>query len=163
LEVHNDSARQQAVTQARVIKPSEPANNTNELSTPHAFRCTNNPTKHQVPVMAPALRDIVAQRVREAIYTAFSEAYQKAYAYYDDDKLDECITEFTEILNDGRVPRYIKISTLVLLALVVKSEDDFRAARTEAGTSSSASFRIPLTLRRDALPNDDLFPPQGRG
>jgi len=76
----------------------------------------------------------IQKRVDEAIYQTFAKAYQQAHAYYDEDKLDECAQECTEIISEPSVPRCIKISTLILLALVVDSEDDSRAARTEAGT-----------------------------
>jgi hypothetical protein len=85
-------------------------------------------------IMASSLRDAVGEGTSDTIWTAFMEAYQKADDYYKDDKLDECIKQCSEILLlTGHCPRYIRILTLILLALVVESERDFRAARTEAG------------------------------
>ena len=90
--------------------------------------------------MGSTLSERVQQSIHDAIYSTFVEAYQKAHAYYDEDKLDECIEACTEIINEGSVPRYIQISTLVLLALVVGSEEDFRATRSRAGMAFFCSF-----------------------
>ena len=90
--------------------------------------------------MAPTLREQVQQSIHDAIYSTFMEACEKAEVFYDDDKLDECIEACTEIINEGSVPRFVQISTLVLLALVVGSEEDFRATRTRAGTYSQTLF-----------------------
>lgn len=96
--------------------------------------CTHNPAKHQKPNMAPTLREQVQQSIHDAVYSTFAEACQRAHTYYDDNKLDECIVACTEIINERSVPPFIQISTLVLLALVVESDEDFRATRTRAGT-----------------------------
>ena len=90
--------------------------------------------------MGSASSERVQQSIHDAIYSTFAEAYQKAHAYYDEDRLDECIQACTEIINEGSVPRYIQISTLVLLALVVGSEEDFRATRSRAGMAFFCSF-----------------------
>lgn len=83
--------------------------------------------------MSSSIHKTVKKRVKDAIWSTFAEALQKAQDYYDEDKLDKCIKECSEILAEGSVPRYIKISTLILLALVVESENDFKTARAEAG------------------------------
>lgn len=114
--------------------------------------------------MASSIRKTVLKRVDDAIWTSFAEAYQKAHDYYDNDQLDECIKECSDILGEGAVPRYIKISTLILLALVVESEADFRAARSEAGKLEPVlgfRLRIFLTTSRKSLPHDHLVSPYG--
>jgi hypothetical protein len=72
--------------------------------------------------------------IQDAIWDAFAEGYYQAYQLYEDDKLNECIKECFDFLKEeASIPRYIRISTLILLALVVKEEVDFCAARSEAG------------------------------
>jgi hypothetical protein len=83
--------------------------------------------------MPSALVETVQKRIDDAIWTTFAEAYHKANVCYEEDRLDECIEQCSEVLGTVSCPQYIRISTLILLALVVESEEDFRAARTEAG------------------------------
>jgi hypothetical protein len=76
----------------------------------------------------------VHSRVNDAIWNSFSDAYNKAHALYEQDKLEECVEQCSQILEEeASLPRFIRITTLILLALVVKEEEDFHAARTEAG------------------------------
>jgi hypothetical protein len=51
--------------------------------------------------MGSALSERVQQSIHDAVYSTFAEAYQKARAYYDENKLDECIQACTEIINEG--------------------------------------------------------------
>jgi len=83
--------------------------------------------------MTSSLQQTLQKRIEDEIWTTFAEAYKEADGYYEEDKLDECIKKCQEIIGAGSCPRYVKISTLILLALVVEGERDFRAARTEAG------------------------------
>ncbi|KAK6434684.1 hypothetical protein LTR95_009131 [Oleoguttula sp. CCFEE 5521] len=45
----------------------------------------------------------------------FADWFNRAVKLYDNDKLEECITEAREILNDSACPRYHRMKTLVLL------------------------------------------------
>lgn len=83
--------------------------------------------------MASSLQKTLRKRIEDAIWTTFAEAYHEADVYYEEDKLDKCLEKCQEIIGANSVPRYIKISTLILFALVVEGESNFRAARTEAG------------------------------
>lgn len=84
--------------------------------------------------MPSALGKKLQKRIKDTIYATFAEAYQKANEYYDQNKGQECIDACDDILDQDNVPRFLKIETLILLALVVDGEEDFEEARTEAGT-----------------------------
>jgi hypothetical protein len=80
------------------------------------------------------IRDIVRSKVQDAMWDSFAEGYCKAYDLYERDKLYECIKWRSDLLEEEvSIRRYIRIGTLILLALVVKEEADFRDARSEAG------------------------------
>jgi hypothetical protein len=80
------------------------------------------------------IRDIIRTKIRDAMWDSFAEGYHKAYDLYERDKIHECIKWCTDLLKEeASIPRYIRISTLILLALVVKEEADFRDARSVAG------------------------------
>lgn len=77
----------------------------------------------------------IRARLDDAIWSALSDAYNEAYACYEQDELKECIQQCSKIPDEAAaLPRYIRIMTLILLAVVVKEEEDFRAAHVEAGT-----------------------------
>jgi hypothetical protein len=80
----------------------------------------------------------------------FCDAYNEAYALYDEDKLEECLQKCHLILEQqAELPRYIRISTLILVCLIVKDHTDFYEARSEARMCSPLRdivfIRIPLT------------------
>jgi hypothetical protein len=81
--------------------------------------------------------------VTSLTWEEFSKTFEKAYIFYEDDKIDECVKQCREILRVAAgVPRYIHICTLVLLALVAKDEEEFRTARIEDGMSILPSLCI---------------------
>jgi hypothetical protein len=80
----------------------------------------------------------------------FCDAYNEAYALYNEDKLEECLQKCHLILEQqAELPRYIRISTLILVCLIVKDHTDFYEARSEARMCSPLRdivfIRIPLT------------------
>ena len=76
---------------------------------------------------------LVDERKDDGVWSSFAVGYDQAWAYYDDDKLKECISECYDLLDHGStIPRYIRIATLILLCLVVKHKADFDEARAEA-------------------------------
>jgi hypothetical protein len=80
------------------------------------------------------LREVMRRNYQDAMWNSFAEGYYKAYEYYEQEKLRKCIKMCTDLLKeDASIPRYIRISRLILLALVVKEAVDFCAARSEAG------------------------------
>ena len=87
---------------------------------------------------ALALRKALRKRTAGAIWGAFCEAYNKAYAFYDNDKPEECLQKCRAILGQhSELPRYVSICTLILVCLVVEDRAIFYAARSEAGMCSS--------------------------
>lgn len=87
---------------------------------------------------ALALRTALRKRTASAIWGAFYEAYNKAYAFYDNDKPEECLQKCRAILGQhSELPRYVSICTLILVCLVVEDRAIFYAARSEAGMCSS--------------------------
>jgi hypothetical protein len=73
------------------------------------------------------------EKADDLLWSAFAVGYDQAWAYYDDDKLVECIAECRDLLyHAARMPRYIRIATLMLLCLVVRDKTDFDEARAEA-------------------------------
>jgi hypothetical protein len=112
-----------------------------------------------------ALRASLRTRVDDAVWDTFSDAYDKAYAYYENDKLEDCIKECSGILGEeASLPRYIRICTLILLALVVKEEVDFHEARTEAGMSPLPTLvsSLLLTIDREPIWHDAFVPSHRR-
>ena len=78
----------------------------------------------------------VSKKADDLVWSSFAVGYEQAWAYYNDDKLKECIRECNDLLDHGAtIPRYIRIATLILLCLVVRHKADFDEARAEARTS----------------------------
>jgi hypothetical protein len=51
---------------------------------------------------------------------AFNEAFNELSKYYEDYELDTCVEEARELLQNGALPRYHRIRTLVLLGSAVE-------------------------------------------
>jgi hypothetical protein len=111
----------------------------------------------------PNIREVTKAKIHDAIWDAFAEGYYKAYEYYEQDRLRECIKACTDLLDEeASIPRFICISTLILLALVVKEEDDFCAARSEAGMILCVPRSTEMILKishRIPLHHDPRIPP----
>jgi hypothetical protein len=84
--------------------------------------------------------------VGDYMWKFFCEAYNEAYACYDNDKLEECLQKCHLILEQqAELPRYIRISTLILVCLIVKDYADFYEARSEARMCSP--IRVAVIIR----------------
>jgi hypothetical protein len=89
------------------------------------------------------IRDNIRSKIHDAIWDSFAEGYYKAYEHYEQDRLRECIKACTDLLDEeASIPRFIRISTLILLALVVKEEVDFCAAQACMPPFSLRCIRI---------------------
>jgi hypothetical protein len=87
--------------------------------------------------------DTLRNRLNDAAWDVFAEANEKAHTFYDDDKIDERVKQCRDILDEqASLPRYIRICTLILLALVAEEEVDFHAAHTEAGMSILSDYCV---------------------
>jgi hypothetical protein len=84
--------------------------------------------------------------VGDYMWKFFCDAYNEAYACYDNDKLEECLQKCHLILEQqAELPRYIRISTLILVCLIVKDYADFYEARSEARMCSP--LRVTVIIR----------------
>ncbi|KAF2623474.1 hypothetical protein BU25DRAFT_414477 [Macroventuria anomochaeta] len=49
----------------------------------------------------------------------FSKRLDRAYDYFDSDRLEDCLLQAREILDDSACPRYHRMKTLILLGGVL--------------------------------------------
>lgn len=68
---------------------------------------------------------------QDQVSASFARSYNKAKQFFDDGRIDECIKECQEILEDD-APRYHRIKTLILLGWSVADLSDVGDCYTEA-------------------------------
>lgn len=78
---------------------------------------------------------------KDAILAAFGRKYDHVRGLFDDNKLDDGINEAQDLLDDGDLPRYLRIKTLIVLAAAASNWHDTEACRTEAETLWSLARR----------------------
>ena len=61
------------------------------------------------------LTTISPQDITKSVDEAFTKAFNEANQHYEEDRLDECITQARALLADTAIPRYHRMRTLVLL------------------------------------------------
>ena len=79
----------------------------------------------------------------EGVFRSFLKRYNEVRAFYDDDKMEECIATAQDLLEEISLPRYFRMKSLMLVAACAESwyeaQDLLQKVREAVGGSFARS------------------------